>query len=472
MAAVAHSPAFAQKVGIQPSVGRDFMAADKRAGKYAEGGEVKTPMLFAVPDYSRSVAYEMYPGQLGQDDQQDAARHMLAAGTLARKYGPGVAMFLGKAHEASTSPLAAIKKLLGLGEMPPDYRLDMHNNRLGVELARRAQSQADLERLVQEAAERAGRGIQPGRAVTGYQAGGAVKQAFQAGGLAKALARLRGAAAAGEEVARAPAQNVGGAGKAGDDALARYLNDTLTLKEQGGALVQQRGRGALLADMIGQGDSQLAAALRARAKNALESKAYAPESEIISANRARSGFVIASDPAQPMRDLPAAWRWESRGRKLYDPGVVHYDVSGGRAVPDIVQGQPIYVEHDNPDLFSSPSLLDDILRKTLLNGRVRVGALSDVSPDKAVYIPDDPWAYPGAPRLQGRVHFYPNMHEGAVINRQVPNSVSVRDILNDPALRRELNLSVAVPAQSELHKRSMVFKAKGGLAQLKECTCG
>lgn len=40
MAAVAHSPAFAKKVGIQPSVGRDFIAADKRSGKYAEGGEV------------------------------------------------------------------------------------------------------------------------------------------------------------------------------------------------------------------------------------------------------------------------------------------------------------------------------------------------------------------------------------------------------------------------------------------------
>jgi hypothetical protein len=29
MAAVAHSPAFARKVGISPAVGRDFVAADK-----------------------------------------------------------------------------------------------------------------------------------------------------------------------------------------------------------------------------------------------------------------------------------------------------------------------------------------------------------------------------------------------------------------------------------------------------------
>lgn len=32
MAAVAHDPAFARKVGIKPSVGKDFMAADDAAG--------------------------------------------------------------------------------------------------------------------------------------------------------------------------------------------------------------------------------------------------------------------------------------------------------------------------------------------------------------------------------------------------------------------------------------------------------
>ena len=181
MAAVAHSPAFAEKVGIKPSVGRDFMAADKRAGRYAEGGEVKTPMLFAVPDYSRSVAYEMYPGQRGQDDQQDAARHMLAAGTLARKYNPGVAEFLGKLHETKTSPLAALRTLLGIGSMPPDYAVDMHNNRLGIELGRRSRDQADLERLVQEAAERATAERRPGLPqAQRYAGGGAVKAARSA----------------------------------------------------------------------------------------------------------------------------------------------------------------------------------------------------------------------------------------------------------------------------------------------------
>ena len=40
MAAVAHSPEFAKKVGIKQSVGKDFMAADK-GKKFKEGGMMK-----------------------------------------------------------------------------------------------------------------------------------------------------------------------------------------------------------------------------------------------------------------------------------------------------------------------------------------------------------------------------------------------------------------------------------------------
>lgn len=122
-----------------------------------------TPVIFAVPDYAETVAYEMYPGQPGQGTARDAARHMLAAGTLARKYGPEWAERLGRWHEYKTSPLAALKALLGAGEMPPDYRQDLHNNALGIELARRAASQAELEALVNQLAERSVRRQEPGR---------------------------------------------------------------------------------------------------------------------------------------------------------------------------------------------------------------------------------------------------------------------------------------------------------------------
>lgn len=130
------------------------------------------PYLFEVPDYAASVARDMYTGQLGQGDQQDAMRHMLAAGTLARKYNPTIAELLGKAHEYKTSPLAALRFMLGLGQMPPDYDQDLHNNALGIELGQRATSQKHLERLVLDAAEQAAQQRIPGRAWANKSRGG------------------------------------------------------------------------------------------------------------------------------------------------------------------------------------------------------------------------------------------------------------------------------------------------------------
>lgn len=100
---------------------------------------------------------------------------MLAAGTMARKYGPTVADLAGKAHEYSTSPLRALMMLLGRGQMPPDYELDMHNNALGIELAKRAQSQRELEDMIQAAAERATTTKTQGRPVVKKSQGGAVR---------------------------------------------------------------------------------------------------------------------------------------------------------------------------------------------------------------------------------------------------------------------------------------------------------
>jgi hypothetical protein len=147
---------------------------------YQKGGTVKkpdvpTPYLFSVPTYSDTVAYEMYPGQKGQDDQRDAARHMLAAGTLSRKYGPKTAEFLGKAHEFTTSPLQAVKSMF-TGKMPADYGMDTHNNRFGAQLGQRAKSQAELEDLVQEEAERASRTQTQDKAFIKKANGGIVQQ--------------------------------------------------------------------------------------------------------------------------------------------------------------------------------------------------------------------------------------------------------------------------------------------------------
>lgn len=47
MAAVAHNPAFAKRVGISQSVGKDFVQADK-GRKFAEGGDMKVAKMKAI----------------------------------------------------------------------------------------------------------------------------------------------------------------------------------------------------------------------------------------------------------------------------------------------------------------------------------------------------------------------------------------------------------------------------------------
>lgn len=138
-----------------------------RADGSPETGEVKEPWLPRVGTYSEKTAWEMYPGQMGQFDQQDAARHMLATGTLTRKYGETAAEMLGKLHEITTSPLRWIGSKMKLTQMPVDYEQDLHNNRVGIELGKRSKSQKDLEDLVQLEAERARNEQTPGTAWIG-----------------------------------------------------------------------------------------------------------------------------------------------------------------------------------------------------------------------------------------------------------------------------------------------------------------
>lgn len=109
------------------------------------------PSLIFVGDEARTRALELYPKERGQYDRQDAARHMLAAGILAMKYGPERAATLGKMHEYKTSPLKALGHVTGFGSMPPDYEQDMHNNALGIAMAKDAKSQKDLEALIVKA---------------------------------------------------------------------------------------------------------------------------------------------------------------------------------------------------------------------------------------------------------------------------------------------------------------------------------
>jgi hypothetical protein len=125
---------------------------------------VYEPSLFGISDYATAKSLQAYPKQGPYDTQQDAYRHMLAASLLARKYGTGTAETLGKMHEWAFSPLKALKMLMGKGEMPHDYKYDLHNNQLGASLGTRVEDQAGLEQLLKAIADRSTVGIQPGRA--------------------------------------------------------------------------------------------------------------------------------------------------------------------------------------------------------------------------------------------------------------------------------------------------------------------
>jgi hypothetical protein len=182
-----YSPALIQALLVELELIRDAYR-DRIAGGNAEGGPVRgykdggmvtdnvpTPSLFSVSDYANYAAKDMYPGKVGIDDQRDAARHMLAAGTLSRKYGPKAAEFLGKAYEFKSSPLKHVKSLFG-ADMPPDYHMDTHNNKVGTKLGSQARTQSELEDLVQAEAERASKTKTPGQAFILKANGGIVQQ--------------------------------------------------------------------------------------------------------------------------------------------------------------------------------------------------------------------------------------------------------------------------------------------------------
>lgn len=114
-----------------------------------------TPYLFQVPAYSDAVSRDMYPAQSGQYDQQDAARHMLAAGMLARKYSPETAERMGRIHEHMTSPLQYLKARFGNGRMPNDYEQDLYNNSLGARIGAGAANQMGMEDVINFLAEHA-----------------------------------------------------------------------------------------------------------------------------------------------------------------------------------------------------------------------------------------------------------------------------------------------------------------------------
>jgi hypothetical protein len=167
---------------------RDFRVfVDPNFGKegFAEGGRVRAgeglpdPTFGNLRIYADTVSQEMFP-----DDQtkRDAARHMIASAIAAQKTTPGIADFLGKAYEFKEAPFRTAGHWMGLGEPRSDYKTDVHNNELGIQLGRDTRSLQELLDSVEREAKRGTPETQKGRAslkpdvvkFTRYAEGGSV----------------------------------------------------------------------------------------------------------------------------------------------------------------------------------------------------------------------------------------------------------------------------------------------------------
>jgi len=134
----------------------DYLHHMKRLTGKKEGGEVHmadggSADFFIDPSsYAQAKSKEMYPKKKSEWTERDAARHMLASGMMAQKFGPTVAKMAGLAHEHFNAPVKTLGYALGIGKMPADYEQDLHNNALGIDLAKRTATQEELERLIKE----------------------------------------------------------------------------------------------------------------------------------------------------------------------------------------------------------------------------------------------------------------------------------------------------------------------------------
>ena len=92
MAAIAHSPSFAKKVGVPMSVGKDFTAADK-GRKFAKGGDMATKNLFKGKEtYSEELkeakaikSGKITPQQYARGEKSEEAKKMAKGGGVESK---------------------------------------------------------------------------------------------------------------------------------------------------------------------------------------------------------------------------------------------------------------------------------------------------------------------------------------------------------------------------------------------------
>jgi hypothetical protein len=154
-------------------------------------------------------------------------------------------------------------------------------------------------------------------------------------------------------------------------------------------------------------------------------------------------------------ELPGnqAIRYEIPGRALFDEGVVHYDPSGGKQAADILRFPQTTETGEN--------LPRSQVIKNNRDAQFRLGDLSKIPEDRATFVPHDKWmyAYSRDGLLKpGEHQFYKNDAEGFPSNTTGMAIPRIKDILNDPELRRAWNMSLAVPANSDFHLLARILR--------------
>ena len=94
MAAAAHNPAFAKKVGIPTSVAKDFNQADK-GKKFKEGGSTMAKLFKGKETYSEELkeakaikSGKITPQQYAKGEKMEEAKKMKCGGKV-KKYARG-----------------------------------------------------------------------------------------------------------------------------------------------------------------------------------------------------------------------------------------------------------------------------------------------------------------------------------------------------------------------------------------------
>jgi hypothetical protein len=114
MAAIAHSPAFAKKVGVSQSVGQDFSAADK-GRKFVKGGDMATKGMNPFARFEKSGKDVETKGKGKEGSKKEEA---FDKSQMGMKRG-GTAMYQSFSDSGKPAGMKPVQKMAGGGQLDP-----------------------------------------------------------------------------------------------------------------------------------------------------------------------------------------------------------------------------------------------------------------------------------------------------------------------------------------------------------------